>query len=34
MDESEFKRFIAKTVIEALMINFPDETRQTIEKIG
>jgi len=34
MDESEFKKFIAKTVIEALMRNFPEETRQILEKLG
>jgi hypothetical protein len=33
MNESEFKQFIAKIVVEALMKNFPEETRQVIEKL-
>jgi len=32
--ESGFKRFMAETVLEALMRNFSEETRQTIEKLG
>ena len=34
MDESGFKRFIAETALEALMRNFPVETKQTIEKLS
>jgi hypothetical protein len=34
MDELEFKKFIVERVIEALMRNFPEETRQTIEKLS
>jgi hypothetical protein len=33
MDEPGFRKFIAKTTIEALVKNFPEETRQTIEKL-
>jgi hypothetical protein len=33
MDESGFKIFIAETALEALIRNFPDETRQAIEKL-
>jgi len=34
MDESEFKKFIVKRAIEALMKNFPEETKQILEKLG
>jgi hypothetical protein len=34
MDESGFRKFLAKTAIEALARNFPDETKQAMEIIG
>jgi hypothetical protein len=34
MDESGFRKFLAKTAIEALVRNFLDETKQVIEKLG
>jgi hypothetical protein len=34
MDEREFKKLMAKTAIEALVRNFPEETRQATEKIN
>jgi predicted transcriptional regulator len=34
MDESGFKKFVVERAIEALMRNFPEETRQTIEKLS
>ena len=34
MDESEFKEFVARTAVEAIVRNFPEETRQTIKKIS
>ena len=34
MDESEFKKFVARTAVEAIVRNFPEETRQTIKKIS
>jgi predicted transcriptional regulator len=34
MDESRSKKFIAETAGEALMRNFPDETKQILEKLG
>jgi len=34
MDESEFKKFIVETAIEALMRYFPEETRQALEKLS
>ena len=34
MDESGFRKFIAETAIEAFMRNFPDETKQILEKLG
>jgi len=34
MDELAFKKFVARTAIEALMRNFPEETRQIIERIN
>jgi len=33
MNESEFKQFIAETILKNLMRNFPDETRQVIKKL-
>jgi hypothetical protein len=34
MDEPGFKKFVAKMAIEALMRNFPEETRQALEKLS
>jgi predicted transcriptional regulator len=34
MDESGFKKFIVETAIEAFMRNFPDETKQILEKLS
>jgi predicted transcriptional regulator len=34
MDESEFKKFIVERTIEALMRNFPEETRLVISKLS
>ena len=34
MDKSEFKKFVARAAIEALMRSFPEETRQIIKRIG
>jgi predicted transcriptional regulator len=34
MDESGFRKFVAKTVIEALVRSFLDETRQAMEMIS
>jgi len=34
MDESGFKKFIVERAIEALMRNFPDETKQILKKLG
>jgi hypothetical protein len=33
MDKSGFRKFIVETALEALTRNFPEETKQTIEKI-
>jgi len=33
MNESEFKQYIARTILESLMRNFPEETRQLIKKL-
>jgi hypothetical protein len=33
MNESEFKQFIAKIVVEALMKNFPEETKQVLAEL-
>ena len=33
MNESEFKQHIARTILESLMRNFPEETRQLIKKL-
>ena len=33
MNEAEFKQFIAETILKNLMRNFPEETRQVIEKL-
>jgi len=33
MNESGFKKFIVERAIEALMRSFPDETKQTLEKL-
>jgi hypothetical protein len=33
MNENEFKEFIAETILKNLMRNFPEETRQVIEKL-
>ena len=34
MNEAEFKQYIAKTIIESLMRDFSEETRQVIEKLS
>jgi len=34
MDESEFKKFVVRTAIEALMRSFTEETKQTIARIS
>jgi hypothetical protein len=34
MDEAGFKRFIASTLLESLMRDFPEETLKAISKIG
>jgi predicted transcriptional regulator len=34
MDESGFRKFVVKTAIEAFMRNFPEETRQALEKLS
>jgi hypothetical protein len=34
IDESESKKFTAETAREALMRNFPDETKQILGKLG
>ena len=34
MDEADFKRFIASTLIESLMRGFPSETEAAISKLG
>ena len=33
MNKSEFKQHIARTILESLMRDFPEETRQVIEKL-
>jgi len=33
MNEAEFKQFISETILKNLMRNFPEETRQMIEKL-
>jgi hypothetical protein len=34
MDESEFKRFVAETLLNSLMRDFPEETRATVIKVA
>jgi len=34
MNEAEFKQFISETILKNLMRNFPDETKQILEKLG
>ncbi len=34
MTEAEFKQFIAKTILENLMRDFPEETRKALHKIS
>ena len=34
MDEARFKRFIASTLLESLMRDFPVETRAALDKFG
>ncbi|MCX5718964.1 MAG: hypothetical protein NT055_03190 [Nitrospirae bacterium] len=34
MTEAEFKQFIAKTILENLMRDFPEETRKALHKIN
>jgi len=33
MDEAEFKQFIAKTILEILVRDFPEETAEAVTKI-
>jgi hypothetical protein len=33
MDESEFKQHIAKTILESLLRDFPEETRAALENL-
>jgi hypothetical protein len=33
MNESEFKQHIARTIIESLMRDFPEETRAALENL-
>jgi len=33
MDESEFKQHIARTILESLMKDFPEETRAALKKL-
>jgi predicted transcriptional regulator len=33
MDESEFKQYIARTILESLMRDFPEETAEAVKKI-
>jgi hypothetical protein len=33
MDESEFKQHIARTILESLLRNFPEETRAALENL-
>jgi len=34
MNESEFKQHIARTILESLMREFPEETRNAVKKLG
>jgi Fe2+ or Zn2+ uptake regulation protein len=33
MDEQQYKQYLAKTIIESLMRDFPEETRATLENL-
>jgi predicted transcriptional regulator len=33
MNETEFKQFIARTILESLLRNFPEETAEAVKKI-
>jgi hypothetical protein len=33
MNEAEFKQFIARTILESLLRNFPEETAEAVKKI-
>jgi hypothetical protein len=33
MDEAEFKQHIARTILESLMRDFPEETADAVKKI-
>jgi len=33
MDEAEFKQYIARTILESLMRDFPEETRAALENL-
>ena len=33
MNESEFKQYIARTILESLMRDFPEETAEAVKKI-
>jgi predicted transcriptional regulator len=34
MDEQQYKQYLAKTMIESLMRNFPEETRHVVKMLG
>jgi hypothetical protein len=33
MNEAEFKQYIARTIVESLMRDFPEETRAALENL-
>jgi hypothetical protein len=33
MDEQQYKQYLAKTIIESLMRDFPEETAEAVKKI-
>jgi len=33
MNEAEFKQYIARTILERLMTDFPEETRMTLKNL-
>jgi len=34
MDEQQYKQYLAKTIIESLMRDFPEETRHAVKMLG
>jgi hypothetical protein len=34
MNESEFKQYIARTILESLLRDFPEETRHAVKMLG